>query len=304
MRFEEGVRGQRSEVRDPLNPSLSLGQLAEQACLLEVQAPKPGNVHPGASFTDLTADDFVVSAAAIRPVFDRASTASVGTTVLDAIVATRRQVSTNTNLGIVLLLAPLARSGGADRVATHDERESLRRTLGAVLDATTIADAEQVYEAIRLAHAGGLGQVHQGDVRSRPTGTLLEMMVLAKDRDLIARQYSGAFFEVVHEGLPALDRAMKSGASLHDGIVLCFLELLSRHGDSLIARKCGEEISVEAARRAGMALKKGWPRSADGATALNDLDRWLRDDGHRRNPGSTADLTAAVLFLAMRGGII
>ncbi len=287
-----------------MNPSLSLGQLAEQACRLEVQAPKPGNVHPGASFADLTYDDFVASATAIRPVFDRASTASVGTTVLDAIVATRRQVSTNTNLGIVLLLAPLARSGGAVRVTTHDERESLRSALGDVLNETTVADAEQVYEAIRLAQAGGLGAVRQGDLRSGPTGTLLEMMVLARDRDLIARQYSGTFFEVVHEGLPALERALTSGASLHDGIVMCFLELLSRHGDSLIARKCGEEISAEAARQAGKALEEGWPRSAAGATALKDLDRWLRDDGHRRNPGSTADLTAAVLFLAMRGGII
>ncbi len=109
---------------------------------------------------------------------------------------------------------------------------------------------------------------------------------------------------MVHEGLPALDRALKSGASLHDAIVVCFLELLARHGDSLISRRCGEAISAEASRQAGMVLKKGWPRSEDDAAALKDLDRWLRDDGHRRNPGSTADLTAAVLFLAMRGGII
>ena len=89
-----------------------------------------------------------------------------------------------------------------------------------------------------------------------------------------------------------------------DGIVTCFLELLSRHPDSLIARKCGGEVASEASRRAREVLDAGWPRTEVGATALRDLDRWLRDDDHRRNPGATADVTAGVLFLAMRGGII
>lgn len=283
---------------------LTIGQLAEQACLLEAQAPKPGNVHPGASFTDLTYEDFVASAAAIRPVFDRAPHVSVGATVLDAVVATRGRVRTNTNLGIILLLAPLARTDDPIRITTREEREDLRTALRAVLEETTLTDAEQVYEATRLSRAGGLGDVDEGDVRSRPTGTLLEMMVLARDRDLIARQYAGAFFEVIHDGLGALDRALRSGTEFHDCIVTCFLELLSRHGDSLISRKCGEEISAEAARRARDILEAGWPRSGDGPRLLNDLDSWLRNDGHRRNPGTTADLTAAVLFIAMRGGII
>jgi triphosphoribosyl-dephospho-CoA synthase len=282
----------------------TIGQIAERACLLEAQARKPGNVHPGASFADLTYEDFVASAAAIRPVFDRAPTRGVGATVLDAIVATRRSVKTNTNLGIILLLAPLARVGGAIRLTTPGEREALRSAIQGVLEETTVTDAEQVYEAIRLSRAGGLGEVEEGDVRSRPTGTLLEMMVLARDRDLIARQYAGAFFEVIHEGFPALERALKSGAALHDGIVTCFLELLSRHPDSLIARKCGGEVASEASRRAREVLDAGWPRTEVGATALRDLDRWLRDDDHRRNPGATADVTAGVLFLAMRGGII
>ncbi len=285
-----------------MNPTI--GQIAERACLLEAEAPKPGNVHPGAAFTDLTYEDLVASAAAIRPVFDRALARDVGATVLDAIVATRRRVKTNTNLGIILLLAPLARVGGEIRLATREQRESLRTAIRRVLAETTALDAEQVYEAIRLSRAGGLGEVDEGDVGSPPTGTLLEMMILARDRDLIARQYAGAFFEVIHEGVPALDRALKSGAALHDGIVTCVLELLARHGDSLIARRCGEEVAAEAARRAGEVLEKGWPRTEVGAAALRDLDRWLRDDDHRRNPGTTADVTAAVLFLAMRGGII
>ena len=116
----------------------TIGQLVEQACLLEARAPKPGNVHPGASFEDLTYEDFVASAAAIRPVFDLARASGIGATVLDAVAATRLRVKTNTNLGIILLLAPLARVGGAIHVATHDERESLRASLRGVLEDTTL----------------------------------------------------------------------------------------------------------------------------------------------------------------------
>lgn len=285
-------------------PPPTLGQLVERACVLEARTPKPGNVHPGVSFSNLTYQDLVESAAAIRPVFDRASSQAIGTTVLEAVTLTRCRVETNANLGIVLLLAPLARAGGADRVTTREGRETLRRRIREVLRATTLADAEQVYEAIRLARPGGLGRVSEADVRSRPTGTLLEMMRLARDRDMIARQYANAYREVVGESLPLLDRTLKSGAGLERSIVMSFLDLLSRHGDSLISRKCGEEVSREAARRAGDVLEKGWPDSREGARALRDLDRWLRSDGHRRNPGTSADLTVAVLFLAIRGGII
>ncbi len=293
-----------SRAEDSPPERFSIGQFVERACRLEADTPKPGNVHPGASFADTTHEDFVESAAAIRPVFDQAPTESIGTTVLEAVTATRQRVGKNTNLGIILLLAPLARLGRGYRVTTHAERERLRTAIHDILHATTRSDAELVYEAIRRAVPGGLGKVDYADIRSRPEGTLLEMMALARDRDLIARQYTDSYREVVHEGLPHLSRVVDSGGSLEDAIVTCFLGFLSRHGDSLIRRKCGAKLSSGAARRASEVLEKGGPRSEDGAAALNALDRWLRDDGNRRNPGSSADLTVAVLFLAMRGGII
>ena len=286
-----------------MSHTFSVGQLVESACRMEAETPKPGNVHPGASFADTTYQNFVDSAAAIRPVFDRAPDESVGTTVLHAVQATRCRVGKNTNLGIILLLAPLARSGRTSPVTTHDERETLRSAIREVLHGTTRSDAEQVYEAIRLADPGGLGRVDHADVSSRPAGTLLEMMALARDRDLIARQYSGAYFEVLHEGLPHLS-ALTSGCSIQESIVGCFLGFLSRHGDSLISRKCGERLSHEASRRAREVLETGWPGTEEATSALRDLDRWLRGDGNRRNPGASADLTVAVLFLAMQGGII
>ena len=135
-----------SEAGDRLTP----GRLAELACLLEVNATKPGNVHRFADLPGLRYDDFVLSAAAIAGPLDQQRTQGVGATVYSAIAATRRVVSTNTNLGIVLLLAPLA--GVPDGV-------DLAAGVEAVLAATTVADASLVYRAIRLAQPGGMGEV-------------------------------------------------------------------------------------------------------------------------------------------------
>src|SRR6185436_20912162 len=93
---------------DPLTSPLSIGQCATFACLLEATAPKVGNVHRGADFENLTFTDFMVSAVAIGPVMESARANGVGPTILEAIKATRRLVDTNTNLGMVLLIAPLA----------------------------------------------------------------------------------------------------------------------------------------------------------------------------------------------------
>ncbi|MEX0818320.1 MAG: triphosphoribosyl-dephospho-CoA synthase, partial [Pirellulaceae bacterium] len=132
--------------------SLSIGQCATLACLLEATAPKPGNVHRGADFEDLCFNDFVVSAVAIAPAIESASRRGVGAAVLEAISAMRSLVPTNTNLGCVLLIAPLA---------AVPAKQSLDAGIGAVLASLTARDAEQVYEAIRLATPGGLGRVKE-----------------------------------------------------------------------------------------------------------------------------------------------
>ena len=179
---------------------MSAGRLAQVACLLEVTAPKPGNVHRHADLPGLHLVDFLLSATAIAEPLDRAETAGVGRTVLAAIEATRRVVDTNTNLGIVLLLAPLAAVPGAVDLASGIEK---------VLAATTVDDARHVYRGIRLARPGGLGAVSDQDVASEPTVTLREAMAMAADRDSIARQFTNGFREVFGEALPAL--AKRSG---------------------------------------------------------------------------------------------
>src|SRR5262245_1839904 len=167
------------------NSPYTIGQLARLACEWEVLARKAGNVCPGREFPDLTVDDFLKSAAAIAPVMDEAPHQPLGVTILRAIEATRKVVNTNTNLGIVLLLAPLA-SVPLD--------EPLKRGLARVLSQTTLEDARNTYMAIRLANPGGLGKAVVQDIASLPTIPLRDVMALAKDRDLVASQYLSEFY--------------------------------------------------------------------------------------------------------------
>jgi triphosphoribosyl-dephospho-CoA synthase len=172
----------------------SVGLLAQLACIWECTARKPGNVHRDHDFEDVTYLDFLQSAAAIQPVLDAASEKTVGAIVLQGIEATRRVVNTNTNLGILLLLAPLAKAGN----------HNLEAAVGNVLAGLTVADARAVYTAIRLAQPGGMGRVENQDVGAEPTRSLGEIMDLAAERDLIARQYNNGFQEVFKVGVPAL----------------------------------------------------------------------------------------------------
>lgn len=160
---------------------------AQLACLLEASAPKPGNVSPGVSFHDTRYEDFLASAAAIAPAFLDVAQQSLGDTIRRAIDDTRAWTGTNTNLGIVLLLAPLAHA------AFESSPASLRERVRRVIARTTIADAAAVYGAIRLARPGGLGDSPTADVAASPTVTLAEAMELAADRDGVAREYVTAF---------------------------------------------------------------------------------------------------------------
>jgi triphosphoribosyl-dephospho-CoA synthase len=266
-----------------------VGLCAQLACIWEATARKAGNVHRYRDFDDAGYLDFLVSAAAIAPVLTTACHRPVGETVLECVRATRAVVRTNTNLGIVLLLAPLA--------AVPPE-EPLRPGVARVLDALTVADAVRVYEAIRLASPAGLGRVAEQDVYdAAPTRTLREVMAPAAGRDLIARQYVNGYADVWDDGVPAILTGLRQEQSLEGAILFAQLALLAKHPDTLIRRKCGPAEAEEASRRAAAVLAAGWD-------AFAEFDGWLRAEGRRRNPGTTADLLTACLFILLREGTI
>lgn len=271
----------------------TIGLHAQLACVWEATARKPGNVHRFADFDDLTYLDFVTAAAAVAPVLARSPDQRVGRTILEGMRATRRVASTNANLGILLLLAPLTKAAaGAD----------LRAGLTRVLDYLDVEDARLVYEAIRLANPGGLGQAPEQDVRDEPTQTLREVMALAANRDGIARQYAYGFRELFDVGAPAVLEGIAQTGSMEGAIIFAHLRLMARCPDTLIARKCGLAEAEESARRARGVLDAGWLHNPGGRAALAGLDAWLREKGRRRNPGTTADLIAACLFVLLHRG--
>jgi triphosphoribosyl-dephospho-CoA synthase len=269
---------------------------AQLACLLEASAPKPGNVSPGIAFHDTRYEHFLASAAAIAPAFLDAGAQPLGETIKRAIEDTRRWTSANTNLGIVLLLAPLARAAHAASPA------ALRDRVRDVLASTTVADAESVYTAIRLANPGGLGDVPAQDVASAPTVALTAAMELAADRDDIAREYASAFARTFTVGVPALEQARSAALDWPDAIVECYLALLADAPDTLIARKLGANAAKEVREGAVAVRAAGAMRTDAGRRAVAAFDLELRGAQNSRNPGTTADITAAAVFVVLLNG--
>lgn len=284
---------------------------AQAACCLEVSAPKVGNVNRYHDFPDCSLEDFLLSGAAIAFVLAGIESYSVGRAVLACVEAARAWVPVNTNLGIVLLLAPLARAWAELTPAGKipggfrgglEVPEPLRRKLARVLAGLGVEDAGHVYRAIRLASPGGLGKVEAHDVSEtdRPEITLLEAMKLAADRDLVAREYVNCFSLTLDEAVPALGRALEGGLSLPEAVADAHLYLLARVRDTLIIRKRGIEASREVSRRAQEAYEAGGWKTPRGRELAARLDRWLRGDSGigALNPGSTADIITAALFVA------
>ncbi len=257
------------------------------ACRMEIEALKPGNVHRFADGHRMSAQQFLdsadVSAAAVcHPGWP------VGRRILHAIRATRETVGTNTNLGIVLLCAPIAKAaeGGGD---------DLQKELATVLGAMDDGDAQDVFRAITLANPGGLGDA-ENDVAEPPRVPLLVAMREAADRDLIARQYVNDFADIFSGGLAAYRTAEDSGETGMWPTVFTYIHFLSRFPDSHVARKHGveraEEIRLEAASVAGQLGEIA--AEPERLQLLADFDRRLKDENI--NPGTSADLTVATVF--------
>ena len=292
-----------------------LAAAAQLACLLEASAPKPGNVSPGRHFDDVRYEHFLASAAAIGEPLGAAGSQPLGRTIRLATEATAQWTPSNTNLGIVLLLAPVARAALSEQDSpplfpAHDRRAGsgfvlaeLRQAVRRVLEATTVDDAREVYAAIRLAAPGGLGRTPEQDVAGEPTMPLLEVMRLAADRDGIAREYATGFETTFETAVPALERARRDRLSWDDAIVETFLTLLAAAPDTHVTRRGGPVLASEISGRAKATIDTGGVRSAAGRRAIDAMDHWLRDPRHLSNPGTTADLTAAALFVVLlRGG--
>ncbi len=264
--------------------------------MLEVSAEKPGNITPSHDFHDTSYEDMLRSAIAVGPELGRAGERGVGETVLAAVEASRRVAPANTNLGIALVLAPLAKAALGPG--------PLRQQLGATLRALDVADARAAYAAIRLAGAGGLRERVEHDVRSEPGVGLGDAMASAAERDSIASEYVTGFALTFDTGVPALVAALGDGLAVRDAIVELHLRLLVQAPDTLIARKRGAGAAARVSAGARDVLAAGGVRTDAGRRALRGFDASLRGPGNALNPGTTADLVTATVFVALVEGIL
>lgn len=259
----------------------------EAACRAELDALKPGNVHRFAPGHGMAPAHFEAAAAASAPLIGAAGL-SVGERIAGAVDAALAATGLNTNLGIVLLCAPLAQAALAPRPAP------LRERLAHVLAALDVQDARAAFGAIARADPGGLGTEPAADVRAPAQIPLGAAMALAAHRDMIARQYADGYAEVFAIGVPPLDGAPLAPVRLEDA----FLAFLAAFLDSHIARKFGPE-AAEAVRAEAAAVRLAIDGVADAARhrRLMAFDAHLKKRG--LNPGTSADLTVAGCFAAL-----
>ena len=263
------------------------------ACAEELAAPKPGNVHVHAEGHGMTVADFLRSAEAAAPALCRPD-ATLGTRIFEAVAATRAEVGQNTNLGIVLLCAPLL-------MAAERDPPNLREEVRRVLDQATLADAEVVFAAIRLAAPGGLGEAPRHDVREPATVTLAVAMAEAAHRDSIARQWTNGFAEVFGLGLTAYAAGRRRWREPEWAALAAYLAFLAAFPDSHVLRKRGAAEAERVRREAEPVRARIWSEREPSRVlpALLAWDRRLKEC--RVNPGTSADLTVATI-LAWRLG--
>jgi triphosphoribosyl-dephospho-CoA synthase len=268
--------------------------------VLEVSAEKPGNITPSHDFDDTSYEDMLRSAIAVGPELARAGERGVGETIRAVVEASRRATAANTNLGIALLLAPMAKAA----LSPDLESDPLRARLAATLRALDVADARAAYAAIRRAGAGGLDEHVEHDVRSEPVVGLREAMASAAGRDSIASEYVTDYALTFDTGLPAFAAALGDGLALRDAIVELHLRLLDAAPDTLIARKRGAGVATRVSAGAREVLAAGGARTEPGRRLLSTFDESLRGPDNALNPGTTADLVTATLFVAQLEGML
>lgn len=258
----------------------------ELCCAQEVDALKPGNVHRFADGHGMSVADFLTSATVSSDALTDPAL-PLGRRILEAVKATRKAVNTNTNLGIILLCAPVAIAAETNSRDIHD---ALRKVLGSM----TMDDAADVFQAITTANPGGLGSGGTNDVRETPRIGLLDAMREAASRDRIAYQYANTYADIFETGLPALQGSETDGMW---AAIDAYLAFLSTFPDSHIARKFGMTVA-ETVREEAAIIRAQLPDIASKDArigVLMEFDRSLKS--RNLNPGTSADLTVCCLFV-------
>ena len=274
--------------------SEQLSHTYQQACLAEMEAIKPGNVHMFADGHGMKVQDFIQSAAASAKVIVLPNL-TLGERIYRSVEVTRQTVGCNTNLGIVLLCAPVIQA--ALEVKPSSTKAILCQQLAKVLATSSQSDAQWAFKAIQLASPGGLGHADAHDVKKPVTCTLLEAMQPAVDRDFIALQYSNGFQHIVREGLQQYQQALSLWENASWAMTMLYLYWLSHYPDSHIMRKYSLDVAEQVQREAMFHYQALQDQKNPKLyfPPLLQFDTALKK--RQVNPGTSADLSVATLLL-------
>ncbi len=303
-----------------------VGTCAGLSILLEVSgSPKPGNVHRYADFSDTRFEHFLASGIAIVREMEIAASrgidiglrrirpeeARMGETIRDAVAQVKKwQRGGNTSLGTIILVTPLSVAAGMTHTQDEFSLSGMRDNLSTILKKNTPEDTLHLYEAISIANPGGLGKVSKLDI-SDPSSkraileegvTLYEVFEISAERDSISKEWITTFNISFEVGLPEFESTYRKTGDVNYATIHTFLRILSEVPDTLIARKMGKEGAEKITMRAREVLQKGGCLTEEGRGELKKLDSELRDPKNQLNPGTSADLTAASIMLALLNG--
>ena len=260
------------------------------SCKKDIELIKPGNVNLLSSHKDTKAQDYLDSAIlSSKELFNQ--NYSLGKRILESVNVTRSKVNVNTNLGIILLCAPVIQS--YIDFNNLDLREGIKKTLST----TSIKDTHDLCAAINISSPGGLGDSDMYDTASYPNASIKEIMDYSQEYDRISYQYSHNFSDIFDFIIPKLEFLNQRYESLDTSLSLLFIEILAKIPDSHISRKFGDKIAKKTSNNAHDLLKI-LDREYDPdylAKALNNLDYEYKKKGI--NPGTTADLLVASLMI-------
>lgn len=286
--------------------SKEIAKLAQIASVLEVSGyPKPGNVHRTRNFDDMVFEDFIISGVVIgetireattqaKSINDNYESAELGRFILEAVKETDKWIANNTNLGIMMMCVPIACSA-----AISDSFDEIQSNVGILMDNTTVDDAVNLYDAINIADAGGMGDQEEFDVMSEKAKdelrannqTMFDVLKISAGWDRLANELTSSMPVCFDIGFPTFNE-LKS-ESINKATVLTFLTILSQIPDTLISRKYGDEVAQSVSDKVKELLTF---KDDDFLDKLNEFDDYLYEN--KFNPGTTADLTAASIFIS------
>lgn len=273
-----------------LDLSQQLAKAYQLACLAEIEALKPGNVHLFADGHGMRVQDFIRSAEASSAIIAQPELA-LGERIYRSVEATWTAVNCNTNLGIILLCAPIIQA------ALLQNGCVLRNQLTAVIANTTQIDATWLFKAIQKANPAGLGSASKHDVNHAVDCSLHEAMCAAAEKDFIGEQYANGFWHIFEQGLPCFEAALLRWQRPAWAVTALYLFWLSHYPDSHIARKYGialaKTIQDEALEHHHAFQALDNPKHY--LPQLLTFDQSLKS--RAINPGTSADLTVATLLV-------